>query len=239
MIVTPAAPLRRSRPRQRPRQFPLSSSLVPIRSKIGLVASLNRPGGNATGISDVGVRAWGKAARVVAGAAASSRAICRARQSRRIHVLPSPSSRNCRRPLRPSGSKSKSSLPARTARSMRPLRRLLQKRTDAFLISPDALFVSRRVQLVSAGGAPCAPRDLPSARVCRSRRADELRIEPYGRSIARPASMPAASSRARSRPTCRSSSRPSSSWSSTCKTAKALGLEVPPTLLARADEVIE
>ena len=96
----------------------------------------------------------------------------------------------------------------------------------------------RRVQLVQLAACHRLPAGYSSREY-----AEAGGLMSYGTTsrtrIVRSVSMPAASSRARSPPTCRCVQATKFELVINLKTAKMLGLTVPPTLLARADEVIE
>ena len=115
---------------------------------------------------------------------------------------------------------------------------LVKKRADALLLSTDALFVTRRVQLVTLAARHAVPtmyfrREFTEAGGLMSygsNLADQFRQTGIaaGRILKgeKPAEMPV------QLPT-------KFEFVINLQTAKALGLEVPSTLLARADEVIE
>jgi hypothetical protein len=104
----------------------------------------------------------------------------------------------------------------------------------ALLVSADPLFISRRLQLAMLAVKHTVPAIFPFRE-----QADGGGLMSYGTSRATFIVVPVASSRARSPPTCQLCSQPNSSFIINLQTATALGILIPPTLLARADEVIE
>ena len=113
------------------------------------------------------------------------------------------------------------------------------QRIDALLCGLDSVIIANRARVVELAVKNRLPSDLCQPGVCRSRRPAVLRGELSATSIAappvyadkifkggKPAELPV------EQPT-------KLEFVINLKTAKALGLTIPPTLLARADEVIE
>jgi putative tryptophan/tyrosine transport system substrate-binding protein len=206
----------------------------PVRS--GLVASLNRPGDNVTGVSEIGAELAGKRLELlhelVPGAA-------------RIAVLVNPKSpfaESLIADLRAAASAIGRQIEVLTASTNRDIdiayAGLAQKQIDALLVAPDSLFISRRVQLITLAVPHAVPAIYPFYEDVEAgglmsygaRNTDQYRQAGVytGRILKgeKPAEMPV------QQPT-------KFEFVINLQTAKVIGIDVPPTLLARADEVIE
>ena len=216
--------------------IPIVFGIGPDPVEIGLVASLNRPGGNITGVSsmnaELGAKRLGLLHELLPTAV-------------RFAVLVNPNNRNAEALTRDAQatasalSRQVEVLPANNTREIdAAFVSLLQKRADALLVSPDPLFDSRRVQLVTLAthhrlptiysfrenveigglmsyGSSAAERDrqvgIYTGRILKGEKAAEL-------------------------PVIRAAKF---EFVINLQTAKVLGLNVPQALLATADEVIE
>ena len=205
--------------------------------KIGLATSLNRPGGNTTGISDIGVELGAKRLallhELVPGAA-------------RFAVLVNPDNPLITEPfvteLQAAASAIGRHIEVVSASTSSDIdtafATLVKKRVDAFLTSPDAMFVTRRVQLTTL-----ATRHVLPALYHRREFADAGGLMSYGSSLAdqfRQTGVYAGRILKGEKPSEMPVQLPAKfEFVINLQTAKTLGLTVPPTLLARADEVIE
>ena len=205
--------------------------------KIGLVASLSRPGGNATGISELSVEIAAKRLGLLHELLPAAT---------RFGVLVNPNNpyvmESFITELQTAASAIGRQIEVVTASTNGDIdtafATLVKKRADALLISPDPLFVTRRVQLITLAVRHALPalyhrRELPEAGGLMSYGSDlSDQYRQTGVSVGRilkgekPAEMPV------QQPT-------KFEFVINLQTAKTLGIEIPATLLAAADEVIE
>ena len=204
--------------------------------RLGLVASLARPGGNLTGINFLNVELTAKRLELLRELVPGAT---------RIAVLVNPAnpnaktmSRDAERREAPSDCKSKSTTPARSARSMLSLATFMRERPDALFVGTDPFFRAQRLQLALLAAQHRVPatyafRDYAEAGGLMSYGASlndaHRQVGDYcGRILkgAKPTDLPVVQAS-------------KFELVINLKTAKALGLTVPPTLVARADEVVE
>ena len=205
--------------------------------KLGLVVSLNRPGGNATGISDVGVQLGAKRLALLQELMPSAE---------RFAALVNPDNPGITESfvseLQTAASVIGRKIEVVTASTNSGIDTafgmMMKMRADAFLISPEALFVTRRVQLLTLA----ARHGLP-AMYHRREFADAGGLMSYGSSLAdqfRQTGLYAGRILKGEKPADMPVQLPTKfEFVINLQTAKTLGIQIPAGLLARADEVIE
>ena len=204
--------------------------------RLGLVTSLARPSGNATGVTfqfaELGPKQMGLLRELVPRAA-------------RIGLLVNPSNMNAAdvtKNLTAAGVAMGVQVEAVQASNILDIdaafASLVRKRADALVVGPDSFFFSRRLQLATLATRHAIPaiyniREFAEAGGLMSY--GTSLVEAYrqagiyaGRILkgAKPADLPVVQSS-------------KFEFVINLSTARALGIEIPPTLLARADEVIE
>jgi putative ABC transport system substrate-binding protein len=202
----------------------------------GLVASLNRPGGNVTGITNIGGELGAKRVGIlhelVPGAARFA-----------VLVQPdTPFANTTIMDIQAAGAaigRQIEVLPARTSGEIdTAFARLVQMRTDALLVSNSALFDGRRVQLSTLASHNRMPTLYPARE-----HADAGGLMSYGADNAdqlRQAGIYAGRILKGEKPADLPVMQPTKfEFVINLQTAKTLALTIPPTLLALADAVIE
>jgi putative ABC transport system substrate-binding protein len=236
VIATPGSPRAALAVKAATNAIPIVFSIGADPVKLGLVASLNRPGGNATGVSyfsnELGPKRLGLLLELMAGGAD-------------IVMLANPKNattdfavQEVNAAATAAGRQFSVLLVSSNREIDAAFATMVQKRAPAFLIHADELLFSRRVQLVTLATRHAVPA------IYTSREYTEIGgLMSYGVNLfeiwrqvgsyvgrilkgTKPADLPVV------QPT-------RFEFVINLQTAKALGLEIPPTLLARADEVIE
>jgi putative ABC transport system substrate-binding protein len=205
--------------------------------KIGLVASLNRPGGNVTGISDIGVQLGAKRLALLHELLPGAT---------RFAMLVNPDNPLVTEAFVPELQAAASAIgrqieiinASKNSEIDTAFATLAKKQIEAFLTSPDALFLTRRVQLTTLATRHALP-----ALYHRREFADAGGLMSYGSSLAdqfRQTAVCVGRILKGEKPSEIPVQLPAKfEFVINLQTARSLGINIPTTLLARADEVIE
>jgi putative tryptophan/tyrosine transport system substrate-binding protein len=237
VIATPAGNFAAQAAKAATTTVPIVFSVAEDPVKLGLVASLARPGGNATGINffaqEVTAKRLGLLHELVPKAV-------------RIAVLVNPANgpptestlRDLPEAARAMGLQIQVLKASTRSEIEAAFATLMRDRAEALYVTGDAFFTSQRVQFATLAASYRIPASYPTREAVEAGglmgyatdRVDMCRqVGAYTGQIlkgAKPADLPVMQST-------------KFEFVINMQTARALGLEVPPTLLARADEVIE